>query len=233
MTAAVPFWDDAFATWDKVRLGDTTLPGVCSVGGAVKRDIEVKKSKGSDGATLKDNGYAPASLSITWRIYTAEQWLAAQAFIPTIHPRTKGGERRPVAIGHPAPNLLGVKTIYVKEIGFPEVTGEKEISIPISAIEWDEEPKKPKPGGYAGSGTGNLDDSVAGEEAALQDAVNEEEARLAWQIEEERRRQEEAWPFSSDGEEVPPFTGDDVTEDFADNAEEGLDPEDEFLETTT
>lgn len=231
MTAAVPFWDDLFATWDKVRLGDTTLPGVCSVGGSVKRDVEVKKSKGSDGATIKDNGYTPAPVAVEWRIYTAEQWLAAQEFIPTIHPRTKGGDRRAVAIGHPAPNLLGVDTIYVKEITFPEVTGEKEISIRITAVEWSEEPKKPKPGGYAGSGTGNLDDAVADEEAKLADAIADEEAKLAWQLEQERREQEAAYPFT-DPSEPEPFSGDDAPPLFEDNLEEAMDPEDEFRETT-
>lgn len=231
MSASIPFWDDALASWDKVRLGDTTLPGVCSVGGSAKRDVEVKKSKGSDGASIKDNGYEPAKLTIEWRIYTADQWLEAQAFLPQIHPRTKGGDRRPVAIGHPAPNFLGVDTIYVEEITFPEVTGEKEISIRISAIEWSEEPKKPKAGGYAGSGQGNYDDAVAEEEAKLADALNEEQARLAWEIEQERQRQEQAWPFGAEGE-VPPFSGPDATPLFADNAEDGLDGDDYFLETT-
>jgi hypothetical protein len=227
MTAAIPFWDDITATWDKVRLGDTTLPGICSVGGSVKRDVEVKKSKGSDGATIKDNGYRPAPVSITWRIYTEEQWRQAQAFLPQIHPRDKGGERRPVAIGHPAPNFLGVDVVYVKEITFPELTGEKELSIRISAVEWVEKPKTPKAGGYAGSGQGNLDDAVAEDDQELIDALLDEAERQAWEVEQEQE-QKKTWIEEEFEEDDDP----EIFDPFADNAEDGADYDDEFSETT-
>ena len=150
--AELPFWFEVDDTsWDTVTLGSDTFPGVATVDGAVERKIDVKKSKGNDGATLKDNGYVPAPVTITLTIHTREQWIQLQALIPKIHPRRKGGPRDPVEIIYPSVNLLQVTQIYINKIPFPKLDKKTGILTQVfQAIEYTTKPVAPKRG--AGSG---------------------------------------------------------------------------------
>lgn len=248
MSSPIPWWDDAQAPWDAVELAGFALPGVCNVKGKVGRDIEVKKSKGSDGASIKDNGYKPAPVTVTWRVHTKQQWQELQEFLPTIHPRTQGGERRAVSIKHPAPNLLGVDQIYIRDIVFPEVNGAKEIELRIDALEWREKPKKPKQAAGYGSGgkpgKGNQDDDVEEEKSLIDQAIED-----AWSnpyddcspSDEKLGKcgEEDPWPFPADDDEPdddedygPPFDADKF---LADEYQSNLDDEadwEEYEETT-
>lgn len=233
MTAAaaplLPFWDDPEQAWDRVTLGVTTLPGNALVGGDVQRDVEVKKAKGADKATIKDNGYRPSNVTITWRLHTEEQWQEAQKFLPLIHPRVTGGARVPVSIVHPAPNMLGVNKIYVKSISFPTVTSSKEIEIRIDAVEWEDEPKTPKQGagydGKGGVGKGNTDDQGEWWEEGkwseeeldeyAKDAQKAFESEQAW-----KEQQEEPNPYDEDVTDDLWDPDDFLSDDMQGNAEE-------------
>jgi hypothetical protein len=193
-----PFWDDPNQSWDTLRLGGNTFPGAVNVDGEVSRDVEVKKSKGQDGATIKDNGYVPAPVDIALRLWTQEHWTSFQRLLPTIHPRSQGGTRTPVSIGHPAPNLFGIKDIYVKKIGFPKLGDDKVFTIIITAMEWLPKPKPVKKaagggGGSGQSGQGNSDDDLRSELEALENEADDyddyasayDEALEAWKEEQE------------------------------------------------
>ena len=235
-----PFWDDPTQSWDTLYLAGRAFPGIVDIDGEVSRDVEVKKAKDQDGATLKDNGYEPAKIEITIRVSTREQWQSLQGLIPDIHPRTKGGARAPVSIGHPAPNLLGVNQIYVTKIGFPKVLDTKEIKLAITAIEWLPEPKGVKTGAGTGGGGGggggggdggNLLDDYDPDNDWLNDEgdgfilseeeAEEEEARRKWQ--EERDSFGDTW-----GEEG---MTDEERKAFEDEYKQGQDP-DAYEETT-
>jgi hypothetical protein len=149
---SLSWWADNDLAWDVLILGGEVWPGVCTVETTVKRALDKQKIKGGDGANLVDQGYEPAPVKITIRMWLREQWLELQRLLPSVHPRTKGGVRTPLQIVHPEPNLKGVHQIYIEELS--PLTASKGLgTITISAVEWFPEPKpakqkaKPKDGG--------------------------------------------------------------------------------------
>lgn len=143
----LPFWTDDDGDWDTLILGGTVWPGIWELSGdGVSRDIDVKKSKGSDTATLKDEGYQNAKFTATGTIWTAEQFSELQAILPEIHPRRKGGDRQALQIVHPAANLLGIDSVYLKGIKMPALDGPKggPMTIVLDLIEWVPKPVVPK-----------------------------------------------------------------------------------------
>ena len=136
--------------WDTLVMGSAIWPGVPVVDVECERDLDVKVTSGSDGATLTDKGYKPAQVTITLTIASREEWLDLLAKLPTIHPRRKGGTREPVAIEHPATLSVGVTQIYIQKITAPKVDRKtKLITIVFHAIEWL---PKPKPANGVGAG---------------------------------------------------------------------------------
>lgn len=153
----LPYWDDRDdpLAWDTLILDDEIWPGICEISGAgVSRKVDVKKGKGEDGATIKDEGYDLARLSITITIYDEEDWVQLQRLLPTVHPKRKGGTRTPISIVNPQCNLLGVSSIYIDKISIPKKpkSGDGLVELEMSAIEWVPEPAPVK--GGAGTGTG-------------------------------------------------------------------------------
>jgi len=149
--AEFPSWIDDADAWDRVGLADFYLPGICTVSGLeIARDIDVKKTKGSDGATMTDNGIDPAAFSITMHM-TAEEWPMWLAVLPKVHPRRPGGAREPMAIRHPEPNALGITNIYVKTIKVSPPSPRGGYTVTLGVIEWFPAPKPVKKA--AGKGT--------------------------------------------------------------------------------
>src|SRR5688572_32514624 len=92
--ARIPFWGGETLeeqAWNFVWLGEDLLPGIAEVTAEKGRAIDVQKSPGSDGATIKDNGFEPGTVDITLRILTREQWEAWQDVLPKIDPQKAGG----------------------------------------------------------------------------------------------------------------------------------------------
>jgi hypothetical protein len=174
-----PHWDDRDwqDAWDTLILGEDTWPGVWEISGpGVSRKIDVKKTKGQDGATMKDEGYQPARLTLTGIVWTEDQWDELQRLVAKVHPRKAGGSRTPLEIYHPQSSLLGINQIYIDKIGIPRkpTAGDGKLSISMSALEWVPAPKPVKTG--AGTGTGNSPPPASPEEqraATLEDLQNE------------------------------------------------------------
>lgn len=144
----LPWITDGSLLWDTLILGGEVWPGLPTVESDVSRSIDKQKKKGDDGANLVDQGYEPAKVKITIRIWLQEQWDDLQVKLATVHPRKKGGVRTPVDIIHPETQLKGVRQIYIEHIG-PAVAGTGAqcglLTISIDASEWFPEPKPAKP----------------------------------------------------------------------------------------
>lgn len=125
----IPFWEDPPATldpsnaqlspWDVVVLGGQALPGICSVTGKRGKRYDLKKVKGSDFAKLTKQGYEPAEIRITERIWTRQQFYALQLIMPMLEAPTKVSADGTVAaleIRHPALDLRSINSVVVKEI---------------------------------------------------------------------------------------------------------------------
>jgi hypothetical protein len=153
--SGVPFWTDDTAEWDTLILGGTVWPGIWEISGeGVQRKIDLKKSKGSDKATLKDEGYKNAKLTATGTIWTAEQLSELQAILPEVHPRKSGGDRTAMQLIHPAANLIGIDSVYLTGIKVPRLDGPKggPLTVELSLIEWVPTPKPVKNASGGGGG---------------------------------------------------------------------------------
>lgn len=146
------WWGDAVNDWDTLVLGGETWPGIATVtGSGVARKLDVKRKKGADVGTLKDEGYINGKLSIELRIWTQDQWRELQRLLPIIHPRRKGGDRKPLQIIHPVANLLGIENVYTEKLPIPSLDKGKGIMVfSFDVIEWTDVAKEVK----NASGTG-------------------------------------------------------------------------------
>ncbi len=149
MPANQPFWgeveNNGATYWDLIIIADLEFVGFATVTGGVSRKIQVNKPKGADGATITDNGYNPAKISITLKLVQQVDWDSFQNdLLPAIHPRRKGGPRTPVVLTHPALNVLGVSRIYFTSINAPVIGSDKIGTVKLDAIEWFPAPKPVK-----------------------------------------------------------------------------------------
>lgn len=136
------WWGHPSGPWDFLTIGSIAMPGVWEItSGECARQVDHKKTKGKDGARIKDMGLLPARFTAVGKIITEKEWIELQAVIPEISPRRKGGLRTPFTIFHPAVALLGVNTIYVERVRVPEVKADI-LEIQIEMIEWTETPKQ-------------------------------------------------------------------------------------------
>lgn len=145
--AAQPFWvtdDQSDLAWDFCWLGEDLLPGIASLSVETAREIDVQRQKGSNGANLSDDGYEPATVSITLQIYTADQWATWQKVRPKIDPRNAGGLKRPLQIVHPETADAGVENVYVRRISTSNPSARSGKTISIDCIEWFPAPKPAK-----------------------------------------------------------------------------------------
>ncbi len=157
IATGLQFWTEPDNDWDKLVLGGTVWPGVIAdiSGDAVARKLDIKKSKGSDKATIKDEGNTNAKFKVTLTIWTEAQWRELQALIPDVHPRRKGGDRRPLQIINPQINLLGINEAYLISIPIPKLDRFKggPLSFTMGFLEWVPNPKPVR--NASGTGKGN------------------------------------------------------------------------------
>lgn len=147
-----PFWqsaDEASASqWMLLQVGEVVVPGLTYVEGNLTRDVQVKKAKGKDGATITDNGYQPASFSTVTQIWSDSQWDEYQrTVVPLLDPRKKGKERTAHRLSHPSLTVAGVREAYLVETQVPR-PGED--GILYLTHKWLEYIPKPKPKGPIG-----------------------------------------------------------------------------------
>ncbi len=134
--------------WDTIYLAGVRWPGIASVSGkGIARRIDVKRSKGSDGARLKDEGNDPGEFSISILIYNQGDWVELQRLLPSVSPRRPGGPRSPIGVIYPSLQVLGITTCYIK--GVPVFALDKatqQLTVTLECIEWIARPKPVKKG---------------------------------------------------------------------------------------
>jgi hypothetical protein len=135
------YWDDLEAGWDSLWIDNKLMPGVWQItSGECARQVDHKKTKGKDGARIRDQGMLPSRFSAKGQLVSREDWIAMQGLIAEINPRKTGKMKKPLAVYHPAIAFLGVGTIYVERVRVPEIRqGICEISLDM--IEWTDTPK--------------------------------------------------------------------------------------------
>ena len=131
--------------WAFVWLGGEMLPAVANITGTTSWDIDVKKTKGSDGATIEDNGIQPAKLSLGLT-FVPQFWARIQEILETVAPSQLGGKRKPVEIQNARTDARGIHSVYITDIGLPVVDANGMMSMDVGLLQWVPEPKKSKSG---------------------------------------------------------------------------------------
>lgn len=148
---SIPFWGgsgdssgDSAQEWNTIFLGEDVLPGSAQFTSVRKaRGIDVQKSKGTDGATLKDEGFEPGRVSIEVTLWEPGHWDEWQRIRPKIDPQKAGGLRTPLDISAPETDEAGITQVYVQEIEQAPPRGGKKV-YRLDCIQWFPEPKAAK-----------------------------------------------------------------------------------------
>lgn len=143
--SGVPFWKDVPRIYDRVVMAGFEFPGVCTVDAELRRKLDKKAPKGTDGATITDDGEDQAPVEIEVRLYTREDWQRFELIVPFISPKTPG-KRVAVAIDYPTLALFGINTVYVESVSVPKFSDDKRqfMVVKIGATEWRPPPKPAK-----------------------------------------------------------------------------------------
>ncbi len=132
-------WDTNPKLWDTLVIDNIALAGVWEVepvNGTV-RNVKAKRSKGKDGAKLKDHGLEEANLRLTGRI-TSGMWEDAKEDIYRLLPPTEGAEQAPHTVSHPMCAAMRIDKIIVRGIK-PHPPDRGIMKIEINATKWVKE----------------------------------------------------------------------------------------------
>jgi len=136
--------------WNTVLIGGILpTPGLAEVDCKKSRDLDKKKSKGSDGARITISGYEPAIIAITITIWTPDQLDELIGLWDQIQP--KPGKAKKDASGkfiypsfdvrHPTFSIHGVKSIQIKDgVGLDKGDIKNSRKFVINAIEYTPAP---------------------------------------------------------------------------------------------
>lgn len=125
----------ATSPWDKLEIDATvpppyvasgskfSTPGICKVRVTKYRDVDKKKSAGSDGARVTIHGMEPAQLEIELMIWTPEQLRQLAAMWPVLSPAAYKGSPAAYDVRHPALSggLHSVSSVQFVSLDGPEI----------------------------------------------------------------------------------------------------------------
>lgn len=144
---AIPYpEDDNGSLWDKLTIGPHVLPGVWSVRAKSRRRIDVKSTRGQDGARFRDQGYEPAQITMVGRMNGPTDWAAMVKAGKLLTPRRRGVAMEPLQAEHPALTYLGIGNVLIQEVEAPRMGSGGVPEFTMQALEWVPRPRpKPKP----------------------------------------------------------------------------------------
>jgi hypothetical protein len=123
--------------WDSIQLGGVTSPGICEVG-EFKRGFEwdIKKGKGTLGATITFVGRPPAKGSIKFILWEAAHFVAWDSFIPQFKYDPTKQSVQAVEIYHPSLAFIDLTQVVTENIGNVIHEGGNRFSITIELLEY-------------------------------------------------------------------------------------------------
>lgn len=138
---AIPDWTKE--DWAVLGLGGVTLPGTARVRITLESGLDIKKPKGGNKATLKDEGEPPASLEVELELLP-EDIPAFQKAWPVLRPTSKRGARDPLAIVHPLATIAKITAVTVGKIELPMPDPGGSWKVRFTVHEWAPAPKPVK-----------------------------------------------------------------------------------------
>ncbi len=149
--------------FDTLWLGPHRAPGVARLTITNSRSVDVKKSKGSSGSNLTDNGSNPSTINITLSVLREESD-ELYDFVRAIDPK-ENSAKTPLDLSHPVATMADVRSVFVKKIVYSPYDPSTGYSVSIECVQWFPAPKPvkgstgsskkgPKTGGDGNGGSG-------------------------------------------------------------------------------
>jgi hypothetical protein len=128
--------------WDAIEIGGVEAPGVCKLG-TVKREYEwdVKKGKGSAGATITFVGRPPVKFSVTFYLWTVDHFTEWDDFRPLLKYTPTKKAVQAIDIWHPALADIECNSVVCEGIGAIEHDGDGLYSCSVDFLEYWPPPK--------------------------------------------------------------------------------------------
>jgi hypothetical protein len=132
-------------TWAKFQLKGQLSAGTIPKGGVkgFKRETgwDIKKGKGTQGATLTLKDQPPAKGSFTLQLFTPQDFADWDTFVlGVLSLDAKQQQAQGLAIYYPALSSVGVTTVVVSHYTAPEHQGKGMYHVTIDLIEWSSPP---------------------------------------------------------------------------------------------
>ncbi len=126
-----------FLTGDLLSLNVDRTPGICDVSVRRGRDIDRKKSAGSDGERLTFKGINNADVEIAITIWTPEQLDVLRALWAVLQPPAGKGVPAAFDVRHPQFELNNIKSLcFIDSMGLTEGRASKVKVFTIRAVEY-------------------------------------------------------------------------------------------------
>jgi len=138
--------------WDVVLIAQQTSPGLARVG-EFKRvhEFDVKKGKGTLGATTTFVGKPPAKGSIVFRLFYASHFVAWEQFRPLLKYDPTKQNIQAVDIYHPSLADIDVNSVVCESISNIVHVGNGEYNVTVEFLEYFPPPKASAVGTPTGS----------------------------------------------------------------------------------
>ncbi len=134
---------------DTAWIGEDQLPGIVEVNATAEKEVDMRKRRGANGASIVFTGYKPARVTFAVHVWTPEQWDSLNRIIKKIWPAPRGTptestkERRSLdskAVDVVAWALfpLRIKSVCVSSVTAPRPSSRIKggYMLTITAMEW-------------------------------------------------------------------------------------------------
>lgn len=165
--------------WDRVRIGGVDSPGICTLSGFSRTsEFDVKKGKGSQGATLTFVQRPPTEGTIKFQLWLAEHFDLWVPFRKTLKYTPTKKAITAIDIFHPSFADIDLHSVVCKDIGAIEHEGGGLYSISISLIEYFPPPKASAVSTPSGYGAGQNTNNPSGKPDTSAEDAKQEQIRL-------------------------------------------------------
>lgn len=143
---------DSPDAWDVIKIGQQTSPGLCKVSDfASKHEWDVKKGKGTLGATITFVGRPPAKGSIKFKLWTPQHFVQWGTFVDSFKYDPTKKAVQAIDIYHPALSFIDLNSVVCEGIGLPVHEGSGLYTITVELLEYFPPPKASAIGTPSGS----------------------------------------------------------------------------------
>lgn len=128
--------------WDVVKVGGRASPGLCKVSEAKRAfEFDVKKGKGTLGATITFVGRPPAKFSVTFRLWTSLHFQQWDVFRPFLKYDPTKQTVQAVRMYHPSLADIDIHDVVTESIGNIIHEGDQLYTITCEFLEYFPPPK--------------------------------------------------------------------------------------------